>query len=247
MPRQLTLLLGGVRSGKSRYAESWAQDRAGTVLYVATAEALDDEMRARIAEHKARRPDCWHTLEAARHVPRRVAAWSAPYDTLLLDCVTLLTSNLLLDLPEATSPAAAESAILSEIDDLLALYERSNASWLLVSNEVGMGVVPPHRSGRIYRDMLGRANQRIAERADAVLLLVAGIAVAAEVRGLNVGEEVGVDRHALGDDFLSLSRLVRVLQLVHQLVRHQSRSISGASFRHESFFANGRWSANCLL
>ena len=150
-------------AARADYAENRARESRGQVLFVATAEALDNEMRARIVAHQASRPRAWHTLESPRRVSQRIAGCTAPYDTLLLDCVTLLTSNLLLDLPEDTPPSAAEAAVLREIDDLLALYERSDASWLLVSNEVGLGVVPPSRLGRIFRDMLGTrqsANRR---------------------------------------------------------------------------------------
>ena len=175
MPKRLIFLLGGARSGKSRYAEAWARGQSAHVLFVATAQAGDDDMAARIAAHRANRPAHWHTLEAARQVPQRIAGCAIPHDTLLLDCLTLLTSNLLLDLPESTTQGDANEAILREIDALLAVYERSDATWLLVSNEVGMGVVPPSRLGTLFRDMLGRANQRVAERADEVILLVAGL------------------------------------------------------------------------
>jgi len=175
MPKQLIFLLGGARGGKSHYAEAWARDQGGRVLFVATAQARDADMAARIAEHRARRPAHWQSLEAARQVPQRIRDCAIPHDTLLLDCLTLLTSNLLLDLPESTSQGDANDAILREIEALLEVYERSEATWLVVSNEVGMGVVPPSRLGVLFRDMLGRANQRVAERADEVILLVAGL------------------------------------------------------------------------
>lgn len=151
-------------------AAAWRQ-----VLFVATAEATDSEMAARIAAHRAQRPAAWHTLEAPRQVPQRIAACATPHDTLLLDCLTLLTSNLLLDLPDETMQEQADAAILREIDALLEVYERSEATWLVVSNEVGLGVVPAGWLGVKFRDMLGRANQRIAARADEVLLMVAGL------------------------------------------------------------------------
>jgi adenosylcobinamide kinase/adenosylcobinamide-phosphate guanylyltransferase len=93
----------------------------------------------------------------------------------VLDCLTLLASNALLTLPDDCTQAQADAAILAEVDALLNAYQSSQATWLIISNEVGMGVVPPYRLGRLYRDALGRANQRIAQTADQVLLLVAGL------------------------------------------------------------------------
>ena len=175
MARRLIFLLGGARSGKSHYAETWARANGKRVLFVATAEARDEDMRQRIADHRASRPADWHTLEAPRDTAQRIAATTLEYDTLILDCITLMAGNILLDLPESANQQEANSAILNEIDRLLDVKARSDATWLVVSNEVGMGVVPPTRLGNLYRDMLGRANQRVAERADEVLLLVAGI------------------------------------------------------------------------
>jgi adenosylcobinamide kinase/adenosylcobinamide-phosphate guanylyltransferase len=174
---EVIFLLGGARSGKSRYAETWAAENGRAVLFIATAQAFDDEMRARIAAHRAARPAHWRTLEA----PFDVASALPPLDgddapdTIVLDCVTLLASNVLLRLPEECSQEDADAAILAEIDGVLRACAASRATWLIVSNEVGMGIVPPYRLGRVYRDALGRANQRIARHADSVLLLVAGI------------------------------------------------------------------------
>lgn len=175
MARRLIFLLGGARSGKSRYAEEWARQHGGNVLFVATAEAHDDDMRGRIANHRAARPTDWHTLEAPRDTARHIASCDLLYETLILDCITLLTSRVLLGLPESATQQEANAAILREVERLLEVHARSHATWLVVSNEVGMGVVPPTRLGMLFRDMLGRANQRIAAQADEVLLLVAGI------------------------------------------------------------------------
>jgi len=176
MAKRLIFLLGGARSGKSGYAEAWAREHGERVLFVATAEASDADMRQRIAEHRAARPASWHTLEAPTDTAAQIAASTFEHDTLILDCITLLTSKILLNLPESVTQREANAAILREVDRLLDAQSRSNATWLVVSNEVGMGVVPPTRLGNLYRDMLGRANQRIAAGADEVLLLVAGIA-----------------------------------------------------------------------
>jgi adenosylcobinamide kinase/adenosylcobinamide-phosphate guanylyltransferase len=176
-PPRLIVLLGGARSGKSAYAEQWARARGQRVLFVATAQALDDEMRERIARHRAARPVAWRTLEAPLHAGDAIRAVVAEdtFDTVLVDCITLLAANALLTLPDDAEQNAADAAILAEIDALLVAYRASAATWLVVSNEVGMGVVPPSRLGRLYRDALGRANQRLAAAADEVVLLVAGL------------------------------------------------------------------------
>ncbi|MDX2163456.1 MAG: bifunctional adenosylcobinamide kinase/adenosylcobinamide-phosphate guanylyltransferase [bacterium] len=175
MGQRLIFLLGGARSGKSTAAETWAREHGGRVLFVATAQAFDDEMRERIALHRAARPPDWTTLEVPLHVGQAVSEHAGAYDVVLIDCLTLLASNALLALPEDCTQTDADSAILAETDALLAAYRQSSAAWLIVSNEVGMGIVPPYRLGRLYRDSLGRANQRIAQHADQVMLLVAGL------------------------------------------------------------------------
>ena len=171
---ELILILGGARSGKSAHAEQLARRRGGEVLFVATATAGDDEMAWRIAAHRADRPAGWRTLEAPSGVAEVVAALNDPSGTIILDCVTLLVSNLLLA-HEAAGGTAIERAIDAEIDALLDRIGSNAATWIVVSNEVGMGLVPPYPLGRAYRDLLGRANARLAARADRAYLLVAGL------------------------------------------------------------------------
>ena len=173
--RTLTLILGGARSGKSAYASQLAKERGDDdVLFVATAQALDDEMAARIAAHRAGRPAAWHTLEAPRHVGEAILQ-AGPCAVVLVDCLTLLISNAVLVLPESASVAEAEAAALAEVEELIAAYRHGTASWIVISNEVGLGLVPPYPVGRAYRDALGRANQCLAAEADKVLFMVAGI------------------------------------------------------------------------
>jgi len=182
--RRLIFILGGARSGKSAYAEALAASiaRERAVLYVATATASDSEMRGRIAEHQTNRPAHWRTVEApldpASALERQLARDPAP--VVLLDCVTLLAANLLLDgAPHDgegdATPGAARLA--RALDALLTLYERSHFTLIAVSNEVGMGVVPAYPLGRAYRDILGRANAQLARAADATLLMIAGMPV----------------------------------------------------------------------
>jgi adenosylcobinamide kinase / adenosylcobinamide-phosphate guanylyltransferase len=175
MDKRLIFVLGGARSGKSTYAETLAKSLAERVLFVATAEAYDDEMRERIGRHRAERPSTWTTLEAPRDTAQAISEAGSGHEVVLLDCLTLLAANILLMLPEDCSQEAANEALLSEVEGLLAVYAAGSASWIVVSNEVGMGVVPPTRLGRFYRDMLGRGNQRAAMVADEVLLMVAGL------------------------------------------------------------------------
>lgn len=175
MPAQLILILGGARSGKSSYAEKLAAELGPRVLYVATAEASDEEMARRIEAHRQSRPDSWQTLEA----PVRVgAALSERHhhnsEVILLDCLTLLVSNTILAL-ENEPPAVVETAVRQEIEAILAAKANLAVPVIIVSNEVGLGLVPPYPLGRIYRDVLGWANQRLAAAADRVLLMVAGL------------------------------------------------------------------------
>ena len=175
MARRLTLILGGARSGKSKYAGKLASALGEAVLYVATAEAKDEEMSARIAQHRLERPEHWNTLEVPQNVGALISDHAREADVVLLDCLTLLVSNVLLELPETGELETALAAVDAEIDALLRTYDRSEAEWIVVSNEVGLGVVPPNRLGRAFRDTLGHVNQRLAERADVVLFMVAGL------------------------------------------------------------------------
>jgi adenosylcobinamide kinase/adenosylcobinamide-phosphate guanylyltransferase len=172
--RSLTLILGGARSGKSAYAELLAVRAGGSVLYVATAEAGDDEMAERIAAHRAGRPAGWMTLEAPRGVGPAIQDAGGGQDVVLLDCLTLLANNVIVPLPEPIRATDADAALRREVDGLLAAYAASTGAWLVISNEVGLGLVPPYPMGRVYRDALGRANQQLAAAADHVILMVAG-------------------------------------------------------------------------
>jgi adenosylcobinamide kinase/adenosylcobinamide-phosphate guanylyltransferase len=172
-----TLILGGARSGKSDYAEKLAAQLAGPVLYIATAQAGDDEMSARIVAHRQARPAHWHTLEAPRNLAVALTAVAEPPRVMLLDCMTLLVSNILLAM-ENEPQRDMEQAVYAEIDALLTARQQFGAALITVSNEVGLGLVPSYALGRLYRDVLGRANQYLAARADRVLFMVAGLPLA---------------------------------------------------------------------
>ncbi|PWH15487.1 MAG: bifunctional adenosylcobinamide kinase/adenosylcobinamide-phosphate guanylyltransferase [Anaerolineae bacterium] len=171
----LTLILGGARSGKSAFAERMARETGRPVLFIATATALDEEMRERIEKHRAARPAEWQTLEAALQVGASVRRYAPSHEVFLLDCITLLVSNVLLSLPEETPFEVVLQHVQAEIEALLQVQKERGGLWLVVSNEVGLGVVPPYPLGRIYRDALGWANQRLAQEAARVLFMVAGI------------------------------------------------------------------------
>ncbi len=170
----LTLITGGARAGKSRFAEQLAWEKAGeAVCYLATAEALDAEMAERIQQHRDRRPSRWLTLEAPRQVASQLD--NVPPDRLvLLDCLTMWVSNLLLSSDSANS---AHSELDRQLDQFLIWSYQHPKEVLVVSNEVGLGVVPPNQLGRQYQDLLGRANQRLASAASAVYLMVAGLPI----------------------------------------------------------------------
>jgi adenosylcobinamide kinase / adenosylcobinamide-phosphate guanylyltransferase len=160
----LTLVLGGARSGKSRHAEALITAGSPPWVYVATAEPLDDEMTARIAAHRARRGAGWRDVEAPRDLPDALARTAAG-GAVLVDCLTLWLSNLMLaDADIEAEAARLESALASMA-----------APVVLVSNEVGSGIVPDNALARRFRDAQGRLNQRIAARADRVVLMVAGL------------------------------------------------------------------------
>lgn len=175
MGKRMTLVLGGARSGKSTYAQRLAAERGQAVVYVATAEAGDGEMAARIAAHRTERPAHWQTIEAPRAVGAAIQSDAGQAEVILIDCLTLLANNVIVPLPESVTAQAAEAALNVEVEGLLNAYTANHAEWIIVSNEVGLGLVPPYPLGRVYRDALGRANQRLAAAADEVLFMVAGL------------------------------------------------------------------------
>lgn len=180
----LIFLLGGARSGKSDFALQLARGLAGDapVLFIATAQAGDAEMAERITRHRGERPGHWQTLEAPLDVGR---LWQEQNRTApirpgaaILDCLTLLVANLLFAGPEEAEnadEALLQARVDREIDDLLAAQAALHLPLIVVSNEVGLGIVPAGRISRLYRDLLGRANRRLAAQAQQALFLLAGI------------------------------------------------------------------------
>jgi adenosylcobinamide kinase / adenosylcobinamide-phosphate guanylyltransferase len=167
MAKQIILVTGGARSGKSKYAEQRAAALGRRRLYVATAEAKDEEMAQRIAEHKRRRGDEWTTIEEAVELSGALLAQRGRTDCALVDCLTLWLSNLLL---RRDTKYAEE-----KIEELLKMLPRLDFHIVLVTNEVGWGIVPDNPLGRQFRDLAGWTNQRIAAAANEIVLLVAGM------------------------------------------------------------------------
>jgi adenosylcobinamide kinase/adenosylcobinamide-phosphate guanylyltransferase len=168
----VTLVLGGARSGKSRYAQQLAE-QSSRVVFVATAKPSDDEMRAKIERHRADRPKEWLTVEEPLELAKVLAQHSPECDLILVDCLTLFAANLL----EAEGDGV-EALIDARVEDLCVALESVQCGIVLVSNEVGSGVVPEYPSGIRYRDLLGEINQKVARIADDVVLMVAGLPLA---------------------------------------------------------------------
>ena len=160
-----TLFLGGARSGKSRLAQATVEACPGALTYIATAQAFDDEMTERIAHHRADRGPRWRTVECPLALPEAIAA--VPDGAILVDCLTLWLSNLMLGGHDID---AATQALLSAID-------ATPLPLVIVSNEVGMGIVPDHPLGRSFRDAAGRLNQAIAAKVDTAYFVVAGLVI----------------------------------------------------------------------
>ncbi|MBA1375040.1 bifunctional adenosylcobinamide kinase/adenosylcobinamide-phosphate guanylyltransferase [Sphingomonas ursincola] len=163
----LTFILGGARSGKSERAQALAESQSGKLVYLATAQAFDDEMADRIARHRQDRGPRWRTVECPIDLPEAITREAAPGRVLLVDCLTLWTSNILLN--ELNFPAVSKQLM----DALLA----AKSPIILVSNEVGMGIVPDNALARRFRDMAGRLNQDIAAIADRAEIMFAGLVV----------------------------------------------------------------------
>jgi adenosylcobinamide kinase / adenosylcobinamide-phosphate guanylyltransferase len=158
------LVLGGARSGKSRTALQLAESASARRIYIATAQAYDDEMRDRIAQHRMERDGSWETQEAPLDLCKAIQAHAGPGRAVLVDCLTLWLSNILL----------AERDLEHETDLLRQTVREASGPLILVSNEVGHGIVPATALGRTFRDEQGRLNQRIAEVCDAVVFVAAG-------------------------------------------------------------------------
>lgn len=191
----ITLFLGGARSGKSTLAEKLATKKGGSdVIYLATSDIKDKEMERRVALHKENRPASWHTIEEPIH-PGQVLKKMAKGRVVLLDCITILISNLLLGEREPGLEEKefvvemGEEKILEEINSIITASHERELDLIVVSNEVGQGIVPLYQAARVYRDLVGRANQRLAKAADKVYLVFAGLPIEIKEIGLKSLEQ----------------------------------------------------------
>jgi adenosylcobinamide kinase/adenosylcobinamide-phosphate guanylyltransferase len=185
--------LGGARTGKSAFAQALAAQLGGRVTFMATAEAGDEEMRARIDRHQRSRPDHWRTVEVPLRVGEALQTECQRADVVVIDCLTLLIANLMGEIGDDTEAGGTRAE--AEMDRIIRAHGSGNATLIVVSNEVGMGVVPAFASGRAYRDLLGRANQRLAQSADRVYWLLAGLPIEVKASGLAASWE---GAHGLG-------------------------------------------------
>jgi len=178
------LIIGGARSGKSHFAQELALRADKPVLFVATAVAGDEEMQQRIEEHRRGRPAVWSTLEVSTHVGNEIRQKIAGAQVVIVDCITLLVNNVFSQYVDQTGEdidtLLVEKEVTGEISELVKCINHLDTSFIIVTNEVGTGLVPANKMGRLYRDLLGKANQLLAEQADEVYLMVAGLPVPIE-------------------------------------------------------------------
>ena len=180
---KLILVTGGARSGKSTFAEDMVRKLGDKVVYIATSAACDDEMKERIKKHRQQRPSDWITVEAYKDLDIKLKDILPGMDAVLLDCITIMVSNVMLEKAmdwegiSAEEIDKVEADVKLEIEKLINTAKVSPVPFIIVTNELGMGVVPPYELGRAVRDIAGRANQMLAKASEEVYLCVSGIPV----------------------------------------------------------------------
>jgi adenosylcobinamide kinase/adenosylcobinamide-phosphate guanylyltransferase len=179
LSKRCVLIIGGAGSGKSHFAQELASKLGGPVLFVATAEAGDEEMRQRIEQHKRARSAAWSTLEVTTGVGSRILEKVGAAQVVIVDCITLLVNNIFRQYSDQSGERIdvplIEKGVMAEVGELIGCIDRVDASFIIVTNEVGLGLVPANRMGRLYRDLLAKANRMLAQAADEVYLMVAGL------------------------------------------------------------------------
>jgi adenosylcobinamide kinase / adenosylcobinamide-phosphate guanylyltransferase len=165
---EIIFIVGGARSGKSGHAVSLAKEFGRRVAYIATCDPKDDDLKKRVELHKMSRPRSWKTYEEPQKVSSLLGRIGTRFDAVIIDCLTLLTSNLMLS-------DSGEKAIRTEISGILSAARKNSSKIIIVSNEVGLGIHPETKLGRDFRDIAGRVNQLVAQKSDQVVFMVAGI------------------------------------------------------------------------
>ena len=184
MTEGIIMVVGGSRSGKSKFAEELATELGERVVYIATAEISDGEMAERITKHQASRPSSWKTIEAPYELPNALMACQDQADVILIDCMTVFLSNLIIreigkigetDNPPIPADLADQLSVM--VTELINIAITVSATVIIVSNEVGLGLVPPYNLGRFFRDLSGKINRQIALAAQKVYLINCGLAI----------------------------------------------------------------------
>lgn len=180
---KLIYVTGGARSGKSTFAEKKVNELSNEIIYVATAIAFDDEMKFRIDLHKKQRPSSWYTIEVYKNIIDRLKQYNKNYDGVLLDCITLMVNNIMMDELEdwdnikAEDTVNIEKRVIEEVNSIIEYTKMNDITFVIVTNEIGSGIVPIYSSTRLYRDIVGRANQLLAQAADEAYLLVSSLPI----------------------------------------------------------------------
>lgn len=183
----MILVTGGARSGKSSHTERLAAQQCDRVLYIATSTVTDDEMAQRVARHRAQRPEHWRTREGFRDPGEIIRREVQPGEGVVLECITTMLANLLFEASEGASPetldfAPLEAFLHQQVDDLIDACRQTDAPVWIVTNELGMSITPENRLARHFVDIAGRVNQKLAQAADEVWLVVSGIGVKIKCR-----------------------------------------------------------------
>lgn len=179
----LTLVTGGARSGKSSFGENLLKDIDGKVLYIATAQAFDDEMKDRIKKHRKGRPSNWITLEGYKNLDSSISEYKKEFSAIFLDCITIMITNLMLEEDfdwDTITPMEIdllEQKVFDQVEALIYTVKSFGVPVVFITNEIGFGIVPENRLARIFRDITGRINKYIAKQADNVFLVVCGISI----------------------------------------------------------------------
>lgn len=181
---KVVLVTGGARSGKSTFGEKYIAELATRIAYIATAIPFDEEMKSRIDHHRTSRPQHWTTVEQYFEIDRILPDIAVEHNGIILDCVTLMVSNLMFESTDIDWAAPAPAAVnrlqekaITQAKDLVMALRKASLNGVLITNEIGMGIVPENPMARAFRDVAGRVNQCLAEMSDEVWLLVSGIPV----------------------------------------------------------------------